>query len=81
MSGRKHTPLLPDTKLGRLTVLDVPTRQIGKGNYQYYCKCDCGNEGWFYSYKLKSYHTISCGYYRSEQTIKRNKERSKCQTN
>ena len=77
MAGRSHTPLLPGTKLGRLIVLDVPPRLLGKGNYQYYCRCICGNENWFYSYKLKTSHTTSCGCYRAEQTGLRNKSRSK----
>lgn len=77
MSGHKHEPLKPDTILGRLTILDVPTRLKGRGNYQYYCKCTCGKEGWFYSHKLKSGHTRSCGCYKSEVTAQRNIERSK----
>ena len=72
MGGRKHEPLEPGTILGRLTILDMPTQQKGKGNYQYYCKCECGNEGWFYSYKIKSGHTTSCGCYRIEKIVERN---------
>ena len=68
----KHIPLKPGTVMGRLTILNVPTRLKGKGNYQYFCECSCGNTGWFYSHKLKSGHTISCGCYRSEEIAKRN---------
>lgn len=74
---RNHEPLQPSTQLGRLAILDQPPRQIGKGNYQYFCECECGKVGWFYSHKLRSGHTTSCGCFRSEQTGLRNIARSK----
>ena len=77
MGGCKHTPIPVGTTYGRLTILDQPPRQIGKGNYQYFCQCSCGNSGWFYAYKLKSGHTKSCGCLRIESTIERNITRSK----
>ena len=75
--GRKHTPIPVGTTYGRLTILDQPPRQIGKGNYQYFCQCECSNLDWFYSHKLRSGHTQSCGCFRSEQTGLRNIARSK----
>ena len=77
MGGRAHIPIPTGTKYGRLTILDMPTRLFGKGNYQYYCKCDCGIEGWFYAHKIRSGHTSSCGCYRADLTGQRNKQRSK----
>ena len=77
MGGRVHVEIPVGTKFGRLTILDLPTRLFGNGNYQYFCKCDCGVENWFYSNKLKSSHTCSCGCYRAEQTTLRNIQRSK----
>lgn len=74
---RNHEPLQPGTQLGRLTILNQPPRQIGKGNYQYFCQCECSNLDWFYSHKLRSGHTKSCGCFRSEQTGLRNIARSK----
>jgi len=77
MGGRKHEPIKPGTVLGRLTVLDIEPKLKGKGNYMYFCKCSCGNTGWYYSHKIKSGHTTSCGCFRKEETAKRNKLRSK----
>ena len=76
MGGRVHVPIPAGTIFGRLTVLDFPPRLFGKGNYQYFCKCDCGTTDWFYSQKIKSGHTISCGCFRAEQTTLRNKQRN-----
>lgn len=76
MGGRIHIPIPAGTKYGRLTILDFPIRLFGKGNYQYYCKCDCGIEGWFYAHKIRSGHTSSCGCYRADLTGQRNKQRS-----
>ena len=77
MGGRIHIPIPVGTKYGRLTVLDYPTKLIGRGNYQYFCLCDCGASGWFYAYKIRSGHTSSCGCYRADLTGQRNKQRSK----
>ena len=77
MGGRKHIPIPVGTTYGRLTILEQPPQQRGKGNYLYFCQCGCGNTGWFYSYKLRSGHTQSCGCLRIELTILRNIARSK----
>ena len=77
MGGRIHVPIPAGTKYHRLTVLDMPTQLVGKGNYQYFCKCDCGTTGWFYAHKMRSGHTSSCGCYRADLTGQRNKQRSK----
>lgn len=77
MGGRVHVPIPAGIKYGRLTILDVPTRLFGKGNYQYYCKCNCGVSNWFYAQKIRSGHTNSCGCYRADLTGSRNKQRSK----
>lgn len=69
---------------GRLTVLSLEriepciVKTTGKQNgWNYYllCGCECGNTC-VVSYKnLKRKHTTSCGCYKKENTIKRNKEK------
>ena len=76
MGGRTHMPIPVGTKFGRLTILDYPTRLMGRGNYQYFCKCACGSTNWFYAHKMRSGHTSSCGCYRADSLGQRNKQRS-----
>lgn len=76
MGGRVHVEIPVGTKFGRLTILNYPPRLFGRGNYQYFCLCDCGVSDWFYAYKIRSGHTSSCGCYRAELTGRRNIQRS-----
>lgn len=62
-------------KFGRLLVLEkIKACEETKYRTKYLCQCDCGNKILSESYKLKSWHTTSCGCYRSEMVTKRNKK-------
>lgn len=58
---------------GRLTVVSLEGKAIGKGNSAIWrCACDCGNMALVYRGNLKTGNTISCGCYRKECLVKKN---------
>lgn len=60
ISKLKKKPIIPGTKIGKLTVMyELPQRK-NKIIY-YHCKCDCGNELDVSSSHLKRKDTKSCG--------------------
>jgi hypothetical protein len=63
---------LTGQKFNRLTVM----KYIGKdkcGNSQWLCLCDCGNKTIVTSGHLKNGHSKSCGCFKNEKLIQRNK--------
>ena len=63
----KHKPIPAGTRFGRLVVTSAPTITKGKGNIMYECRCDCGSpDRYYYSNKLKSGWTRSCGCLRRD---------------
>jgi hypothetical protein len=60
---------LEGNKYGRLTVLNK-YKKI-KRIYYWLCRCDCGQEKWFYSVHFKNGDTKSCGCLRKELASKR----------
>jgi hypothetical protein len=60
-------------KFGRLTILK--TRPANRRNL--FCRCNCGNTGWFNFFKVKSGHTKSCGCLARDCLIKRNTSHGK----
>lgn len=58
---------LTGIKFGRLTVVSLAGRDSG-GRAQWRCVCDCGSEGVYDGYNLKSGKIKSCGCLRKEVT-------------
>ena len=68
---RKHTPIPPGTRFGRLTVEEreviIGEPGIVNGRRIYYrCKCDCGTYTTAHSFHLRSGSKKSCGCLRAE---------------
>lgn len=59
-------------KFGRLTAIE-PVRICNEKRLRWKCKCDCGKEVIVPSYKLKDGHTKSCGCWKRDVTIAKNK--------
>lgn len=55
-------------RFGRLTVLGVGSREIGRIMWR--CRCDCGTEKEIEGTKLRTGHTQSCGCFHREQVVK-----------
>lgn len=67
---------LSGQKFGLLTAIKwVSTNK--RGNSEWLCKCECGNEAIVNSQRLKSGKTKSCGCLKPKITARRNKERTK----
>lgn len=56
----------PGTKYGKLTILG-PSRKNSDGDWEWLCKCECGNESWENGKRLRCGDTISCGCLRYVQ--------------
>lgn len=65
-------------KYNRLTVIDFKSvrgnHAHAKLHWEWVCRCDCGNVGVFLPSRVRSGHTKSCGCYKSDLTIERNKK-------
>lgn len=59
-------------KYGRLTITSL-LKEEGKKYIVCDCLCVCGSRKRVASYNLRSGHTVSCGCYRVETTVSRNK--------
>jgi hypothetical protein len=65
-----RTPLKPDDRFGRLTVISqAPSHFTPSGTqiYRVYARCDCGAEKVVKEHKLRSGWTQSCGCFHKEQ--------------
>ena len=59
-------------RFGRLTAIE-PVRIGDEKRIRWKCRCDCGSEIIVPSYKLKDGHTKSCGCWKRDVTIAKNK--------
>ena len=66
---------LSGMRFGKLIAVEPKGSNL-QGNEMWLCKCDCGSETIVNSQYLKSGKTKSCGCYRADAAIKRNKERA-----
>lgn len=64
-------------KYGRLLVLEKTDKKSSNFSYIYKCLCDCGKEFEVSSCKLRSGHTKSCGCYRKEYMLNKQKKHNK----
>jgi len=62
----RHVKIPVGTRFSRLTVTDVPVTRSLNGEHIYTCKCDCGTIKKYYTHKLKTGHTKSCGCLRKD---------------
>jgi hypothetical protein len=74
---RKHVFIPPNTRFGRLVVIDAPRsvkKQIGTGTIILYpCMCDCGTMMDARANALRSGNTASCGCLFRDSLIERNR--------
>lgn len=63
---------LTGKKFGRLTA--IKSRNV-KGRYEWFCKCDCGNQVWVRGAYLTNGHTQSCGCIHKDDLKNNNKKR------
>lgn len=61
---------LTGVRFGRFVVIDRGVSVASRRTY-WHCVCDCGKAKSVLAQNLKSGHTVSCGCYGAEQTIKR----------
>ena len=70
---------LKGKRFSRLTVIER-VENNSRGNTMWRCKCDCGNEIVVRGSCLTSGNTKSCGCYRYDQTVSKNKTHGKSHT-